>query len=137
MSQIENLLLIRHTFAVVGVSTDPSKYGHELFETLTKHGHQVFPVNPKYKSIDDYICYASLADLLNTPDAVITAIPPSVSVQIAEVCVKLGIPCFWMPPGTESDEAIEFCEKNSITAIHGFCPVFVLKLPRDRWSELP
>lgn len=137
MSQIERLLRSPHTFAVVGVSQDPSKYGHELLETLTKHEHQVLPVNPKYKTIDERICFASLADLPITPDAVITAIQPTGSMQIAEACVKLGIPCFWMPPGTESDEVIEVCEKNAITAIHGFCPIFVLKLPRDRWSELP
>lgn len=134
---IANLLGTPHTFAVIGVSQDPSKYGHELFETLTEHGHQVMPINPKYQTIDGYPCYPTLADLPQIPDVVVTAIPASVSAQIAETCAKLKIPNFWMPPSTESDEVLEICRKNNINAIHGFCPVFVLKMPRERWAELP
>ena len=62
--------------------------------------------------------------------------PSSVSL-IAAACAALGIPFFWMPPGTESEAALETCRQNGVTAIHGFCPVFVLKLPPERWGELP
>ena len=137
MSLIAPLLQTPHTFAVVGVSQDPSKYGYELFETLTRHGHRVLPINPKYAEIDGQPCYASLPDLPYNPDVVVTAAPASVSEKIAETCAALGIPFFWMPPGTESDAALEICQKNGMTAIHGFCPVFVLKLPQERWVKLP
>ncbi len=137
MSQIAPLLKNPHTFAVVGVSQDPSKYGYELFETLTRHGHRVLPINPKYAAIDGQTCYPSLADLPNIPDVVVTAAPASVSEKIAEICAALGFPIFWMPPGTETETALEICQRNGVIAIHGFCPVFVLKLPRERWVELP
>jgi len=137
MSLIAPLLQTPHTFAVVGVSQDPSKYGYELFETLTRHGHTVLPINPKYANIDGVTCYASLPDLPHNPDVVVTAAPASVSAKIAETCAALEIPLFWMPPGTETEAALEICKQNNVTAIHGFCPVFVLKLPRERWAELP
>jgi hypothetical protein len=137
MSLISPLLQTPHTFAVVGASQDQSKYGYELFETLTRHGHRVLPINPKYADIDGQTCYASLPDLPHKPDVVVTAAPSAASVKIAETCAALGIPFFWMPPGTETDEALEICKQNNVTAIHGFCPVFVLKLPRERWAELP
>jgi len=137
MSLIAPLLQTPHTFAVVGVSQDPSKYGYEVFEILMRHGHRVLPINPKYEAIDGQTCYASLPDLPSLPDAVITAIPASASAKIAETCAGLGIPFFWMPPGTESEVALETCRQNGVTAIHGFCPVFVLKLPPERWGELP
>ena len=137
MSQIAPLLKNPHTFAVVGVSQDPSKYGYELFETLTRHGHRVLPINPKYVAIDGQPCYPSLSELPHNPDVVVTAAPSAASEQIAKTCAALGIPFFWMPPGTESDAALEICKQNDVTAIHGYCPVFVLKLPRERWVELP
>lgn len=137
MSQIADLLRNPHTFAVVGVSQDPTKYGYELFQVLTEHGHKVLPVNPKYSRIDDQVCYPSLAALPQIPDAVITAVPPSAAARIAETCAERKIPVFWMPPGTESDEAVEICQKYQLAEIHGICPVFVLKLPSERWSELP
>jgi len=137
MSLIAPLLQTPHTFAVVGVSQDPSKYGYELFETLTRHGHRVLPINPKYAAIDGVTCYASLPDLPHNPDVVVTAAPASASAKIAEACAVLGISIFWMPPGTETDAALEICKQNNVTAIHEFCPVFVLKLPNERWAELP
>jgi len=137
MSLIAPLLQTPHTFAVVGVSQDPSKYGYELFETLTRHGHRVLPINPKYTAIDGQTCYPSLADLPINPDVVVTAAPASVSEKIAETCATLGISIFWMPTGTETEAALEICKQNNVTAIHGFCPVFVLKLPQERWVKLP
>jgi predicted CoA-binding protein len=137
MGLIALLLQSPHTFAVVGASQDQSKYGYEVFETLTRHGHHVLPINPKYAAIDNQTCYPSLPDLPHIPNVVLTAAPASVSAKIAETCAALGIPFFWMPPGTESEAALEVCKQRNVTAIHGFCPVFVLKMPRERWVELP
>ena len=137
MSQVATLLEGPHTFAVVGVSQDVSKYGYELFEELRAHGHNVLPVNPKYDKIDKQVCYSSLSALPQVPDAVITAVPPPAAARIAQTCAEQNIPVFWMPPGTETDEALEICRNNQVTAIHGICTVFVLKLPRERWQELP
>jgi hypothetical protein len=121
----------------VGASQDQSKYGYEVFETLTRHGHTVLPINPKYAEIDGQTCYPSLPNLPHNPDVVLTAAPASTSEKIAETCTALGIPIFWMPPGTETDAALEICKQHGVTAIHGFCPIFVLKLPAERWAELP
>ena len=137
MSLIASLLQTPHTFAIVGVSQDPSKYGHELFETLKAHGHWVLPITPKYSAIDGQPCYSSLVDLPQIPDVVVTAAPAAASAEIAEACEVLEIPIFWMPNGTETDEALEICQRNGVTAIHGYCPVFLLKLPPERWNELP
>lgn len=137
MNLIASLLQTSRTFAVVGASQDPSKYGNELLQALRAHGYNAIPVNPKYKAIDGLPCYCSLADLPNIPDVVVSAAPASASAQIAEACASLEIPFFWMPPGTESDAALEICHKNNVTAIHSFCPVFVLKLPQERWLEYP
>ena len=137
MSLIAPLLETPHTFAIVGVSQNRSKYGYELFETLTRHGHSVLPINPKYTEIDGQACYPSLAELPLIPDIVITAAPASASAQIAETCASLGFSIFWMPTGTESDTAIETCQRGGVTPIHGYCPVFLLKLPPEKWAQLP
>lgn len=40
------ILRTRKSFAVLGVSRDPSRYGHEVFEVLRKD-YTVYPINPK------------------------------------------------------------------------------------------
>ncbi len=137
MSTIAHLLESPHTFAVVGASRDPSKYGYEVIEALVAHGHHVLPINPKYEKINCQTCYPSLLAIKSNPDVVVTAAPATLSAKIAETCGVLEIPFFWMPPGTESEEALENCRKYNVTAIHGFCPVFVMKMDRRRWHELP
>lgn len=137
MSIIVDLIKSPHTFAVVGVSQDKTRYGYELFEVLISHGHQVFPINPKYSEIDEHPCYPSLADLPSKPDAVISAISPMAAEKLAESCAANHISILWMPPGTDSTEAIKVCKDKNITAIYDICPVFVHKLPPDRWNELP
>lgn len=137
MSLIAPLLQTPHTFAIVGASQDKSKYGYEVLDALRQHGHTVLPVNPKYAEIDGVPCYPSLADLPRKPDVVLTAAPAPVSEKIAQACADLDFSIFWMPTGTETDAALEICKQNNVTAIHGFCPAFLLKLPRERWVELP
>lgn len=137
MSRIAPLLQTPHTFAIVGASQDQSKYGYEVFEILKRHGHTVLPINPKYAEIDGATCYPSLPELPQKPDVVLTAAPPPVSEKIAQACADLGFPIFWMPTGTETDEAIAICQQNGVTEIHGYCPLFLYKMPPERWVELP
>jgi predicted CoA-binding protein len=137
VSLIVDLIETPHTFAIVGVSQDKTRYGYELFEVLKSHGHKVLPVNPKYKEIDGEPCYPSLADLPSVPDAVISAISPMAAEKLALTCAELRLPVLWLPPGTDSAEAIGVCEANNISAIYDICPVFAHNLPKDRWNQLP
>ena len=127
MEQARVLLRQRPTFAVVGASQDREKYCHEVLEALWESGFKAIPINPKYAEIDSQPCYPALAELPQKPAVVVTAAPASVSEKIAKTCAALEIPFFWMPPGTETDIALEICRRTGVTAIYGFCPVFLLK----------
>ncbi len=115
------------TFAVVGVSQDAQKYGHEVFQALKDAGYQVLPVNPKYSTLDGAPCYASLADLPGKPDVVVTAVPPAVTEKVAESCAQRGISTVWMPPETWSEKAVETCRISGLREVHDLCIVFALK----------
>lgn len=127
MSLISNILNNNHTFAVVGVSQNRQKYGYEVFEALLTKGYQVYPINPKYKEIDGHRCYPSLADLPERPEVVVTVVPPAVTEQVIESCVRLGIGTVWMPPGSWSERAVETCETQGIEEVHDVCLVFALR----------
>ncbi len=62
-----DVLRTHHSFAVIGVSREPEKYGHEVFVSLVAAGCTVYPVNPKYTEVDGRPCYASLGALPKTP----------------------------------------------------------------------
>ncbi|MEM4888996.1 MAG: CoA-binding protein, partial [Thermosphaera sp.] len=55
------------------------------------------------------------------PDVVVTVVPPQVTELVVEECKELGVRKIWMQPGSESEKAVEYCEKNNIAVVHGAC----------------
>ncbi|MEZ0397413.1 MAG: CoA-binding protein [Anaerolineales bacterium] len=127
MSLVTDILRKNRTFAVVGVSQDPAKYGHEIFETLLDKGYRALPVNPKYEQVDGHPCYPSLEALPEKPEVVVAVVPPAVTETVVETAARLGVRTVWMPPGAWSDRAVELCEQAGITEVHDVCLVFALR----------
>jgi predicted CoA-binding protein len=111
----------KNTFAVVGASRDSKKYGYQVYADLKKAGYKVYPVNPNAEEILGDKCYPSLEDLPIKPDVVDVVVPSKVTEQAVKTCKNLGITKIWMQPGSESEDAIKFCEENGINVVHGVC----------------
>ena len=110
-----------NVFAVMGVSNNKEKYGNKVYYDLKRAGYTVFPVNPSSSSISGEKCYPSLMELPAHPDVVDIVVPPKITNKIVKECKDLEIRKVWMQPGSETDEAIKFCNKNRITVLYGVC----------------
>lgn len=119
--RITQFLDKKNTFAVVGVSRNPEKYGHQVFKDLRNAGYKVYCVNPEADEVLDEECYPSIEALREKPDVVDIVVPPRVTEQVVKTCKKLGITKVWMQPGSESEVAIAFCREHGIEVIHGVC----------------
>lgn len=111
----------RRVWAVVGASTDRSKFGNRVFRSLRQSGYTVYPVNPRGGELEGTTVYPSLADLPESPDVIDIVVPPPITEQIVSEVHKLGLDRVWMQPGAESDAAIAFCEAHDIQVVHGAC----------------
>lgn len=118
---IEDYLRKQNIFAVVGVSTNPEKYGHQVYKDLKEAGYVVYAINPHIDEVLGDRCYHSLSELPEKPDVVDTVVPPEVTEEIVKECKELGIKRVWMQPGSESENAIRFCEENDINVVHDVC----------------
>lgn len=117
-------------WAVVGASTDPHKYGNQIFRTLRDAGYTVYGVNVRGGILEGQRLYRSLADLPESPAVVDTVVPPNVTEQIVQQCAALGIDRVWMQPGSESQDAIEYCQEHGIKVVHHACAM----VRRRTWS---
>ncbi len=124
------LLRTPASFAVIGVSAQPEKYGHEVFETLHRGGYTVYPINPKYTEIAGCRCYASLAELPAMPDAVVLALAPHVTEQTTPKVIAAGARLVWLPPGCFTEAAVLACQAAGVPVIHDVCPVGALRALR-------
>jgi uncharacterized protein len=133
MGQLIAEFVARKRWAVVGVSADPSKYGHKVFANLIGAGYDVVGVNPKGGQVLGRDLYRSLAELPQTPEVVDLVVPPTVTEQVLRECVSLGLRRVWMQPGAESPAAIAFCLDNGIEAVWGECAM-VHRRDRAYWE---
>jgi predicted CoA-binding protein len=110
-----------HTFALVGVSKNPKKYGNKVYRELKWAGYKVYPVNPRVKKIGDDKCYPSLKELPLVPDIVNLVVPPKVSEKVVIDAVGLGIKRIWLQPGSESQKIIQYCAARNVSILHNVC----------------
>lgn len=65
------------SIAVIGASPTPGKISHVILDRLRNMGFQgdIYPVNPKYKSIDNLNCYGSISEIGRNIDIAVIAVP--------------------------------------------------------------
>ena len=87
-------LLRPRSVAVVGASARTDSLGEWALRNLGLGGYpgHIYPVNPNYDELQGHRCYASLADLPETPDLVIFAVgDPRIEDSLDEAIVA-GVP---------------------------------------------
>lgn len=125
--------------AVVGVS-DKRETGCNLaYRKFKETGYAVSAVNPRLTTFEGDPCYPDLQSIPEVPEAVFILTNPSITEQVVQQCVDLGIKRVWMhclmgtKPGlaasmtSVSPEAVRLCRENGITVIPGSCPNQFLK----------
>jgi hypothetical protein len=142
MAKIDTLVqdfLAQKKIAVVGVSDKRETGCNMAYQRFKESGYTVSAVNPRLNTFAGDPCYPDLRSIPNKPDAVFILANPSVTEQIVQQCVELGIKRVWMhcmmgtKPGlaagmtSVSAEAVRVCKENGISVIPGACPNQYLK----------
>lgn len=124
--QIADFLNAR-TFAVVGASTDRSKYGNKVLRAYLQNSYAVTPVNPGAATVEGLTCYSSVKLITPVPEAISVITPPAITENVVAEAISMGIRNIWMQPGAESDQAIAACEAAGVNVIHsGPCLLVVI-----------
>ena len=84
-------LLHPQSIAVIGASTRAGSFGKQVLTNMAHYTGRAYPVNSRYQTIGDHICYPNVLDLPEVPDcAVITAAREAVE-EIVLDCAKAGV----------------------------------------------
>ena len=104
--------------AVVGASTDKTKYGNKAVRAYVKQGYTVFPVNPNATTIEGLRTYASVRDVPGPVDRVTLYLPPAVGVKVLPDIAEKNPAEFFVNPGAESPELMEEAERLGLQPIY-------------------
>jgi predicted CoA-binding protein len=137
MPDLKNLVedfLSAKSVAVVGVSDQRETGCNAAYQRFREAGYKVWPVNPRLDQFEGARCYPDLKSIPEKPDGVFILTNPSVTDQIVDQCIELGVKQVWMhcmmgtKPGlaesmtSVSQGAVEKCRQNGIQVIPGSCP---------------
>jgi len=116
-------------WAVVGASTDRSKYGNKVLRCYQQAAKSpVYPVHPREREIEGLPAYPSLAACPTRPRAVSIITPPKITEAVVEECATLGIRHLWMQPGAESAQAVARARELGLALLAGGpCLLVVLR----------
>lgn len=157
MQTIEDLVkdfLDQKVIAVVGVSDHRETGANLNYKKFKANGYRVYPVNPRIRSYAGAACYPDLKSIPEKPGGVFILASPTVTDQIVQECIELGIKRVWMhcqmgirpglsPTNTSvSQSAAQACRANGVAVIPGSCPAQFLRpdlghaLMRQLWGLL-
>ena len=92
--------------AVIGASSDRSKFGNRAVRAFQQQGYTVVPINPHESQVEGLKAYASVLDVPGTIDMASMYVPSEIGERIIGEIAQKGIAEVWLNPGAESDELI-------------------------------
>jgi len=119
-------------FAVVGASTDRSKYGNKVLRVYLQNKRDVVPINPSAKEVEGLTAYPDLASVPGTIDGVSIITQPTVTENVVSDALARGINNIWIQPGAESERAVQTAEDAGANVIAGGpCILVALRYRED------
>lgn len=103
--------------AVIGASSDRSKFGNKAVRAWHGQGHTVFPVNPRENEIEGLAVYRSVLDVPVDLGAILVYLPPPVTIKVLPEIAKKGVGDLFLNPGAESPEVLETARSLGLSPI--------------------
>ena len=105
--------------AVVGASTDRSKYGNKVLRAYLQADRQVYAVHPTANEIEGLPVYPALASIPGIVHGISIITPPPITEKIVAEAGALNIKNLWIQPGAENEQAIALAHSYQMNLIAG------------------
>lgn len=122
------------SIAIVGASTDRSKYGNKAVRAFKQGGWTVYPVNPGAMEVEGLPAYASIADVPEPIDRVSMYVPAKVGkTMLADIAAKKPRE-FFLNPGSEDEDIIQQAKALGLNPIQA-CSIVNIGLRPEMFPD--
>jgi predicted CoA-binding protein len=115
--------------AILGASTDRSKYGNKSVRAHKAEGWTVYPVNPKADEVEGEKAYASLADVPHPVTRISVYLPASVGIRMLPEIAATPHEELFFNPGSESEELIAAAQAQGLKPLQACSIVAIGQRP--------
>ncbi|MFF3914457.1 CoA-binding protein [Streptomyces sp. NPDC001852] len=116
------------TWAVVGLSTNPSRAAYGVAQVLQRFGKRIVPVHPKAETVHGEQGYASLADIPFEIDVVDVFVNSELAGAVADEAVVKGARAVWFQLGVVDETAYERIRAAGLDMVMDRCPAIEIPL---------
>ena len=109
------------TFAVVGLSSDPTKAAHSVPAAMQAYGWRMIPVNPHADQLLGEKVYRRLADIPEPVEVVNVFRPSAEAAEVTRQAVEIGAKAVWLQLGIVSAEARRIATDAGLLYVEDRC----------------
>ena len=119
------------TIAMVGASSDATKFSYGVLRVLHEIGYDMIPVNPMEAGteIRGLECHASLSSIERPVDMVQVFRTSAAAYAVTEEAIAIGAKVVWMQIGVRNDKAARLAEAAGLKVVMNRCPKIELFRP--------
>ena len=119
------------TIAMVGASSDKTKFSYGVLRVLHETGYEMMPVNPdrKINEIRGLKVYHSLKEINKPVDMVQVFRRKEELFGVAQEAIEIGAKVLWGQIGVYDDEAARIAEDAGLKVVMNRCPKIELFRP--------
>jgi len=110
------------TWAVVGLSGDPSRTAYRIAQVLQQHGKRIVPIHPDAPLVLGEQGYPTLADVPFAIDVVDVFRRSEAAGEYADQAVAVGARGVWFQLGVVDEAAFARTASAGVAMVMGTCP---------------
>lgn len=115
------------TWAVIGASNDPQKFGYKITKALKESGKTVYPINPKEDNIMELRAFADISKLPEIPEVVDFVIPPVIGRKVIDSGHIPKETILWFQPGSFDVDLLEYSLSKGYSVVNDGCVLVELR----------
>ena len=119
---VDQMLDEHTTWAVVGLSGDPSRTAYRIAELLQRAGKKVVPIHPDAPVVLGEQGYASLAEVPFAIDVVDVFRRSEAAGEFVDQAIAIGAGGIWLQLGVIDEDAFERAAEAGVPMVMDTCP---------------
>lgn len=113
------------TVAVIGASSDRSKFGNKALRAFRTQGYRVIPINPTEQEIEGERAYVSVLDYDGDIDEATLYVNPRVGERVLDDVAARNIGTVWLNPGADGANVVARAKALGLNAIRA-CSIIAI-----------